>query len=331
MKNKLVLVHVVILIAIIGTIIFVNRGRAPSQGTGLYPASSGETSGGRYCSAQGMLTNIKTIQSHRSYCLKSDSNGKTYSINTSSEYSFSIVDDQGSTLKSFATTHTKLMHVIVVRKDLANFQHIHPEFDQATGVFTLKDLTFPADGIYRIFADFAPTSASLSAGSGGQQHAMGMPLLALNQVGGAVTISEDVLVGVGIQYIPQALGSEEKAKTFDGYQISFSSDQPLIAGREVMLTFNLKRNGKPFGSAQGKPITDLQQYLGALGHSVILREGSLDFIHAHPMEDHDRPQTGEVGFMVDFPGAGRYKIFTQFQRDGKVFTTDFVVAVAQGQ
>ena len=34
--------------------------------------------------------------------------------------------------------------------------------------------------------------------------------------------------------------------------------------------------------------------------------------------------------MVDFPEAGKYKVFTQFQRAGKVFTTDFVVTVAQG-
>jgi len=197
------------------------------------------------------------------------------------------------------------MHVIVVRKDLQYFQHIHPEFNQATGVFIFKDLTFPADGVYRIFADFAP--------GGGQQHAMGMSL--------PVTISEDVSVGAGSQYIVKPLGSEEKVKTFNGYRISLSSDQPLVAGREVMLMFNLRQDGRP--------ITDLQQYLGALGHSIILREDSLDFIHAHPMEDSNRPQTGEVGFMVNFPESGRYKIFTQFQRGGKVFTTDFVVAVAK--
>lgn len=62
----------------------------------------------------------------------------------------------------------------------------------------------------------------------------------------------------------------------------------------------------------------------------MLREGTLDFIHAHPMQDAKKPQTGEVDFMVDFPEAGRYKVFTQFQRDGEVFTTDFVVSVAQG-
>lgn len=257
---------------------------------------------GVYCSPDGTLSNTKPIQSHRSYCLKTDSSGKTYAVNTSNEYSFSIVDDEGGTLKDFAITHTKPMHVIVVRKDLANFQHVHPEYDQTTGTFTLKDLTFPTDGQYRIFADFAP--------EGDMKDPMGAPLV--------VTISEDV--SVGSDYTPQPIGSGEQTKTFDGHQISFATNGALTTGMESMLMFNLSQNGKP--------VTDLEQYLGALGHSVILRESTLDFIHAHPIEIAN--QNGTVSFMVSFPEVGKYKVFTQFQRAGKVFVTDFVVSVAQG-
>ena len=229
------------------------------------------------------------------YCIQSDSNGKVYPVNGPSEYSFSILNDRVSTIKDFAITHTKPMHVIVVRKDLAYFQHVHPEFDRSTGVFTLKNITFPADGVYRIFADFATP----------------MP----------VTVYEDVSVGVGAKYTAQVLGSETRIKIFDGYQISLSPDQPLVSGKEVMLMFDLNRNGAP--------VTNLQNYLGALGHSVILREGTLDFIHAHPMEDHGE-QTGEMGFMVEFPEAGKYKVFMQFQHESKIITSNFVVNVAKG-
>lgn len=296
MNNKIILGIVGIIV--VAGIVFV----ATKDGNNSQMAKNA----GVYCSSGGTFTNTMSIQSHRSYCVKSDSSGKTYSTNTPSEYSFSLIDDQGNTLKNFEITHTKRMHVIVVRKDLKYFQHIHPEFDQTTGQFTFKDLTFPADGVYRIFADFAP--------GGGQKDAMGTPL--------PVTLSEDVPVGIGANYTPEALGSEEKTKTFEGYQVVLSSDQTLVSGKATMLAFDLKQNGRP--------ITDLQEYLGALGHTVVLREGNLDFIHAHPMQDINRPQTGEVGFMVDFPEAGRYKIFTQFQRAGKVFTTDFVVTVGQG-
>ncbi len=295
MNNKIIL-GIIGLVVIGGVAVFAMSNTAPSDVA---------TNAGVYCGSNGTLTDAMPIQSHRSYCMKTNSDGKTYSVNAPNEYSFSIVDDQGNTLKNFEITHTKPMHVIVVRKDLANFQHVHPEFSHATGVFTLKDLRLPADGMYRIFADFAPT--------GGAKNSNSMPL--------PVTISEDVSAGTGANYTPVALKSAENDKTFGDYQVSLSFDQPPVSGKEVAMSFSLKQNSKP--------ITDLEEYLGALGHSVILRENDLDFIHAHPMEDVNRPQTGEVSFMVDFPEAGKYKVFTQFQRDGKVFTTDFVVPVTQ--
>ena len=82
--------------------------------------------------------------------------------------------------------------------------------------------------------------------------------------------------------------------------------------------------------ASNTPVKDLETYLGALGHAVVLREGTLDFIHAHPVEDAAKPQNGKVNFMVYFPEAGKYKVFTQFQRAGKVITIEFVVTVAEG-
>ncbi len=295
-ENKTILVTVIIFVAVvgIGSTFLLKGSPQPNKEVTVY------------CSSDGTLTNTMPIQSHRSYCLKSDAKDVTYPVQTPSEYSFSILDDQGNTIKNFEITHTKQMHVIVVRKDLAYFQHVHPQFDEATGVFTLSDLTLPADGEYRIFADFAP--------AGGQKDSVGMPL--------PVTLSEDVSVGSGANYTPQPIGSQERTKTFEGYQVSLSTDKPLKSGTESMLTFDLKQ--------KGKAVADLEPYLGALGHSVVLREGNLDFIHAHPVEDLTAKQNGKVDFMVDFPEAGTYKIFTQFQRGGKVFTTDFVVSVAQG-
>ena len=135
-----------------------------------------------------------------------------------------------------------------------------------------------------------------------------------------VTISEDVKAGS--TYNPMPIGMEEKTKIFEGLEVSLATHGTPASGAENMLMFSLKQNGKA--------VTDLEPYLGALGHSVILREGTLDFIHAHPMEDVGATQNGMVDFMVNFPEPGTYKVFTQFQRGGKVITTDFVVSVAQG-
>lgn len=248
-----------------------------------------------------------TTESRSLYMIQSDAQGKAYVIHTPNTYTFSIVDERGSVLKDFSLTHTKLMHVIVARKDLAYFQHVHPEFDAGAGVFTLKDLVFPADGVYRIFADFVPGDTHKDA------QGASVP----------VTLSEDVLVGVGTHYIPQPIGSEEKTKIFNGYRITLLSDNPIVSGKETMLSFEIQD--------KGIPVIDLEPYLGALGHTVVLRENTLQFIHAHPMEHGEGSRASTVDFMVDFPESGTYKVFTQFQRAGKIITSDFVVSVIKGQ
>ena len=39
---------------------------------------------------------------------------------------FRIVDEHGATVRDFDVEHTKRMHVIVARRDLTGFQHLHP-------------------------------------------------------------------------------------------------------------------------------------------------------------------------------------------------------------
>lgn len=261
-----------------------------------------------YCQTNGELGNKKPIQSHRSYCLKPTSQQSNYTPKQPVTYSFTIIDDRGNILKEFDTVHEKIMHVIIVRKDLAEFQHIHPDFNSQTGEFTLSALTFPSDGNYRLFADFTPTSSQIRPDN------MKLP----------VTLSSDISVGNTAHYIPQALGSSENKKTVDGYSVTLTtSPAPIKNNEETHLAFMIEKDGKP--------VTNLEPYLGALGHSVILSEGNLDFIHAHAMNEATATQNGTITFVTTFPKAGKYKAFTQFQHEGKVVTTDFVIEVTEGE
>ena len=266
----------------------------------------GISSANVYCSAYGTLTSERPIQSHRNYCIKVSGEPSNYDPNAPYLFAYSIVDDEGNVLKEFETVHEKIMNFIVVRKDLANFQHVHPDFNAQTGEFTLSTLTFPTDGEYRLFADFTP-----SAGMMGPD---GMKL--------PVTLSHDVAAGNLANYKPQTLGDGTNEKTVDGYQITLSTDAEPTAGKEALFMFAIEQGGQP--------VTDLEQYLGALGHVVILREGDLQFIHTHPVDDPMASQTGNVHFMVPFTEAGRYKVFMQFQHQREIVTTDFVVNVEQG-
>lgn len=216
-------------------------------------------------------------------------------------YSFTINDNQNRIIKDFKVEREKLLHLIVVRKDLTEFQHVHPTFDSNSGKFTISDLTFPSAGEYRLFADFAPQCGPIDA--------EGSPL-PLNK-------SEDIRVkGV---YNPITLGADSMTNTIDGYVINLNTKpHPLTKGAN-MFTFAVSQNGKP--------VTNLEDYLGALGHAVILKEGTLDYIHTHALEGASSSQNGTINFHVEFPSAGKYKVFMQFQRNGTVETSQFVVSI----
>ena len=66
---------------------------------------------------------------------------------------FRIVDKRGETVRDFDVEHTKRMHLILARRDLTGFQHLHPE-QQADGTWTTT-VRLAEAGSYRLFADFS--------------------------------------------------------------------------------------------------------------------------------------------------------------------------------
>ncbi len=112
-------------------------------------------------------------------------------------------------------------------------------------------------------------------------------------------------------------------KTFGDTQANLTFSQPKVkAGEEVTLMFNLKQK------SNNQPVTDLQPYLGERGHLVILKQSSpltrADYIHAHAMKNSP---DGLVQFMTSFPQPGKYKLWGQFNRNGKIVIADFWVNV----
>ncbi|MDQ3098137.1 MAG: hypothetical protein M3Q44_00110 [bacterium] len=262
-------------------------------------------------------------QSHRRYEMELVSKVDSVNINQPTTIVYKIKNDKGELLKNYQVVHEKNMHFIVVRKDLEQFQHLHPEFNQQTGEFTVP-VNFTVDGPYRLFPDFTP----------GDDNPQKL----------AVTVYKDINVGNVSGFQPHALEPNtnnevsipvENGST--GYQITYSFPKELKAQQQIAYSLNVKQNGQE--------VNDLQQYLGAMGHGVILKKNTLDFIHTHAeeisgadhaMEGHEltiesTPKSSnkksEIDFAVTFPESGTYKIFTQFQHKDKVLTTDYVVQV----
>ena len=69
-------------------------------------------------------------------------------------------------------------------------------------------------------------------------------------------------------------------KTVNGMTAQVDFDpRPLLAGEHGHLTFNLT------DAATRQPITDLQPYLGAFGHTLIMSHDQANAVHSHPTPD----------------------------------------------
>jgi hypothetical protein len=79
------------------------------------------------------------------------------------ELRFRVVDSSGDAIRDFEVQHEKRMHVIVVRRDGAGFQHLHPRID-GDGVWSTS-ITLPDPGSYRVFADFKSDGEARTLGA----------------------------------------------------------------------------------------------------------------------------------------------------------------------
>lgn len=76
---------------------------------------------------------------------------------------FRIVDEHGEPVRDFAVEHDRRMHLIVVRRDLSGFIHLHPAID-ADGTWSAT-ANLARAGSYRVFADFRTGGAKRTLGA----------------------------------------------------------------------------------------------------------------------------------------------------------------------
>ena len=202
---------------------------------------------------------------------------------------FRVLDDSGVPVRDFEVEHEKRMHLIVVRRDYAGFQHLHPTM-RADGTWT-AELTVKQPGSYRAYADFKRD---------GTNH----------------TLAADFGVDGKVDW--QALpGATPAARTASGYEVRLAAASER-AEQDAELAFTVTRDGEP---------VTVEPYLGARGHLVALRQGDGAYLHVHPV-DGETSGSEPVRFATEFPTAGRYRLFLQFQVDGRVHTAAFTQHVA---
>jgi len=79
-------------------------------------------------------------------------------------------------------------------------------------------------------------------------------------------------------------------------------------------------------------VTDLQPYLSAYGHLVVLRDGDLAYLHVHPTGEPGDGATRpgpDVRFRTTAPSTGTYRLFLDFRHGDVVRTAEFTLSTAQ--
>jgi hypothetical protein len=202
---------------------------------------------------------------------------------------FQVVGEGGGAVRDFEVEHEKRMHLIVVRDDLTGFQHLHPRMSQDGSWTTAVTLAEP--GSYRVFADFKHQGT--------------------NQ-----TLARTLTVDGPVERLPLA-PPMTTATTRDGYEVQLDAEASS-ARRPAELSFEVTRDGERVA---------VDDYLGAKGHLVALREGDLAYLHTHPAEGAGHG--GAVRFETEFPSEGSYRLFLQFKHEGKVQTAAFTKEVIE--
>jgi hypothetical protein len=198
------------------------------------------------------------------------------------DFRFTIGGPDGQPLRSYRTSHDKPLHLVVVRRDLAEYRHVHPVLG-SDGTWSIP-LTLGRPGPYKVIADFVPPGRT-----------------------SAVVLAADLTVpGV---YTPESELRPAKTTAVDGYDVTMTG--ALVAGEDSPLTFSVSR--------AGQRVPDLQPYLGANGHLIVLREGDLAYLHVHPGSSAHEP----LSFVADVPSPGRYRLFLEVRHDDAVHTASF--------
>lgn len=196
--------------------------------------------------------------------------------------SFRILDKSGKPLTTYTEEQTKLLHLYVVRDDLAEFRHLHPVLGDDGTWRGQVDLGAP--GRWRVVAEFIPQGSDV-------------PLV----LGTTLTVpGADKAVAV-----PRG----EAAETGDDGVVKVRLLGPGEVGSNGRLRLSVTTEGDD-------PVT-LGSYLGATAHLTGFAIDTRGFVHVHPYGAPETTKDGTVlTFHTVFTDPGDYRMFVQVRVDG---------------
>src|SRR6266700_2912620 len=209
----------------------------------------------------------------------------------------------GRPVSDLRLTHSVFMHLIATRADLATFTHVHPEPTGTAGELAVE-MTFPTPGKYIVNTEFRRNGQMADIHD-----------RQLVTIGGPAPARQPVTPG------PRSI-------TVDGVRVELHGQAQV--GTTSDLTFSLT------DARTGQPLRNLQPYLAAAGHVVIMRADGQTFAHEHAdvRDSSGAPVFALPGttFGPDLPvhahfdTSGAYRLWGQFRLgSGRVITVPFTV------
>ena len=223
---------------------------------------------------------------------------------TPTHVTVTVVDaETGDPVTDLTRSHEAWMHLIATREDLGTFTHVHPEPTGRPGELAV-DVTFPTPGRYIVNTEFR------RRGEMGDVHQRQL-----------VTIP-------GAAPEPVSLEASPRTAVVDGVEVELGGAARVGGRSDLHFEFT--------DAATGRPVDDLQPFLAAAGHVVVMRGDGETFAHEHAEveDDQGRPvfampgQTfgPELDVHAEFDTPGLYQVWGQFRlADGDVMTVPFTV------
>jgi Cu+-exporting ATPase len=215
-----------------------------------------------------------------------------------------VVDaDTGAPIENVTRSHEAWMHLIATRADLGTFAHVHPEPTGEPGELAV-DLVFPTAGRYIVNTEIR------RQGQMSDVHQRQW-----------VTVAGDAPA-------PVILTESPREAVVDGVRVELDGEARVGEGSDLHFTFS--------DANTGKPIDNLQPFLAAAGHVVMMRADGTSFAHEHAeiQDSKHRPRFAlpgasfgpELDVHARFDTAGEYQLWGQFRTaDGDVLTVPFTV------
>lgn len=216
-------------------------------------------------------------------------------------------------ITDYETYHGKKMHLIVVTQDLSDFQHLHPEM-QPDGYFDVN-INVPRATNYVLFTD------AMSKSQGWINERPMLTVRTPEEIAAftaAKAKNPQAALPVKPEVKAKLVVDADREQTIDGKQISLTTKN-LQVGKNTEFTFTFR------DAASGADIKNLQEYLGAIGHLIIISEDSSTFIHTHPINEDERGP--KATFSAVFEKPGKYKLWGEFKHNNKQLLVPYVIEV----